>query len=475
MFINLQFFLFSLSNLKAAFTDIYIFISSTILNILLYIQAEPTHITHNIHPQHIHKPHTKHTCHPPICTNIHSKCYKTIRNIFNDFTVINSIITIIRFQLDFRIFIICLSIQERNKQQLFNFFYSFDLDLKHSTNIHFALFFFLVAEFAHGGQGTPRTIRTPPLIPQQYYPLLNLKTSPVTSPIATPIKFEHGSVMDENELRIDSGRNTPTHCILHRGRHGNNGDNEDSNNNNDDEDENDDDSRDKPFDLRMGIAKVLLAAAHAPGGIPMGHHTQQHSHSHHSHQQQLQQQTRPQLTQLMQTSPDRRYSSSSSLSMVPVTAAAAAAAVAAAAGMPSNSGGGSQVDSKAAMAAAVAAVAANNTSASAGGGVGGASTSAAAAAAAAAAAGLVPSNTAGSGSWAGSGLVSGSGGSGSGGGAGGAYACDRCGNTYARPHSLNRHVRFECGVEPQFECPICHKKSKHKHNLVLHMRTHQHR
>lgn len=59
--------------------------------------------------------------------------------------------------------------------------------------------------------------------------------------------------------------------------------------------------------------------------------------------------------------------------------------------------------------------------------------------------------------------------------AGGAYSCERCGNSYARPHSLNRHKRFECGVEPKFECPICHKKSKHKHNLVLHMRTHQQR
>lgn len=58
---------------------------------------------------------------------------------------------------------------------------------------------------------------------------------------------------------------------------------------------------------------------------------------------------------------------------------------------------------------------------------------------------------------------------------GGAYTCERCGNSYARPHSLNRHKRFECGVEPKFECPICRKKSKHKHNLVLHMRTHQHR
>jgi len=53
------------------------------------------------------------------------------------------------------------------------------------------------------------------------------------------------------------------------------------------------------------------------------------------------------------------------------------------------------------------------------------------------------------------------------------YYCTRCGNAYTRPHSLNRHIKFECGVEPQFECPICHKKSKHKHNLLLHMRTHQ--
>ena len=56
---------------------------------------------------------------------------------------------------------------------------------------------------------------------------------------------------------------------------------------------------------------------------------------------------------------------------------------------------------------------------------------------------------------------------------GGQYCCSRCGNAYTRPHSLNRHRRFECGVEPKFECPICHKKSKHKHNLLLHMRTHK--
>ena len=52
------------------------------------------------------------------------------------------------------------------------------------------------------------------------------------------------------------------------------------------------------------------------------------------------------------------------------------------------------------------------------------------------------------------------------------YSCPRCGNTYTRTHSLNRHIRFECGIEPKFVCPVCHKKSKHKHNLLIHMRTH---
>nr|CAD7460740.1 unnamed protein product [Timema tahoe] len=27
----------------------------------------------------------------------------------------------------------------------------------------------------------------------------------------------------------------------------------------------------------------------------------------------------------------------------------------------------------------------------------------------------------------------------------GVFTCSRCGNSYARPHSLNRHLRFECG------------------------------
>ncbi|XP_049779125.1 gastrula zinc finger protein XlCGF8.2DB-like [Schistocerca cancellata] len=52
------------------------------------------------------------------------------------------------------------------------------------------------------------------------------------------------------------------------------------------------------------------------------------------------------------------------------------------------------------------------------------------------------------------------------------FSCTRCHNTYTHRNTLLRHMRFECGVEPQFECPICYKRARHKFHLISHMRRH---
>lgn len=299
------------------------------------------------------------------------------------------------------------------------------------------------------------------LSPARGYQLLGIKTSPYTSPIGTPgpgvIKFEPGTGgledHNEHELRMDSGRATPTHgpwkVPKTQPRHGN-GDNDD-----------DDSNDEEPCDLRMDLTKALLAAAaHESGAVALalGHHTHHLSQPQHHHQQQ------PSQHSLSRARPHLIFTGGAATGQDPSSSAAAVIVAAAAAGLAANN-----------TSASVAGAAGGSGSITGGGASGGASTSAAAAAAAAMAA-AVPAGWSGSGGGVSSGGVGGNTSSGGGGGGGGgAYACDRCGNTYARPHSLNRHVRFECGVEPKFECPICHKKSKHKHNLVLHMRTHQHR
>ncbi|XP_043465558.1 RB-associated KRAB zinc finger protein-like [Leptopilina heterotoma] len=58
------------------------------------------------------------------------------------------------------------------------------------------------------------------------------------------------------------------------------------------------------------------------------------------------------------------------------------------------------------------------------------------------------------------------------------YSCPRCGNTYTRTHSLNRHVNFECVWKkarnaddgPPYLCPRCGRSYTHKCNLKRHWR-----
>ncbi len=51
------------------------------------------------------------------------------------------------------------------------------------------------------------------------------------------------------------------------------------------------------------------------------------------------------------------------------------------------------------------------------------------------------------------------------------HSCNRCGKSYTTVYNLKRHLRFECGVDPQFECIHCGTKFKHKHHLTDHIRS----
>lgn len=50
------------------------------------------------------------------------------------------------------------------------------------------------------------------------------------------------------------------------------------------------------------------------------------------------------------------------------------------------------------------------------------------------------------------------------------YDCPTCGKRYSNQYCLKRHIRYECEVEPKFECVLCKRRSKHKFNLLAHLR-----
>lgn len=45
----------------------------------------------------------------------------------------------------------------------------------------------------------------------------------------------------------------------------------------------------------------------------------------------------------------------------------------------------------------------------------------------------------------------------------------RCGRSYKNKHSLASHLRYECGVQPQFNCKNCSRTFKLKHHLKSHV------
>ena len=49
------------------------------------------------------------------------------------------------------------------------------------------------------------------------------------------------------------------------------------------------------------------------------------------------------------------------------------------------------------------------------------------------------------------------------------HRCPKCGRLYRWKSTLDRHLRLECGKEPQFQCPYCPYRAKRKSNLEKHI------
>jgi uncharacterized C2H2 Zn-finger protein len=49
------------------------------------------------------------------------------------------------------------------------------------------------------------------------------------------------------------------------------------------------------------------------------------------------------------------------------------------------------------------------------------------------------------------------------------FRCIQCGKVYKSKGNLTRHLKFECGKEPQFQCPHCPIRTKHKSSLLTHI------
>lgn len=51
----------------------------------------------------------------------------------------------------------------------------------------------------------------------------------------------------------------------------------------------------------------------------------------------------------------------------------------------------------------------------------------------------------------------------------GQFECPKCSKTYSYFRTLKRHLKLECGKEPQLQCPYCPKRTIHNANLKKHI------
>ena len=50
------------------------------------------------------------------------------------------------------------------------------------------------------------------------------------------------------------------------------------------------------------------------------------------------------------------------------------------------------------------------------------------------------------------------------------FTCKKCGRDYKQKQTLQRHLKYECGVAPQFQCPMCPYSSNIHSNLKQHIK-----
>ena len=50
------------------------------------------------------------------------------------------------------------------------------------------------------------------------------------------------------------------------------------------------------------------------------------------------------------------------------------------------------------------------------------------------------------------------------------FPCTNCARMFRRQGTLTRHLTYECGQPPRFQCPYCRHKSKFSWNLSHHIR-----
>ncbi|KAI4484262.1 hypothetical protein M0804_007718 [Polistes exclamans] len=50
------------------------------------------------------------------------------------------------------------------------------------------------------------------------------------------------------------------------------------------------------------------------------------------------------------------------------------------------------------------------------------------------------------------------------------FPCPNCPSAFGQKPSLTRHLKYECGQEPRFQCPYCHHRSKKTSDVYCHIR-----